>query len=71
MDKKIEVKSGGIGFTGLLTIVLVIAKLTGHFAHSWWWVFAPIWLPIVVILVGIALVAAVAGIALGIKKLME
>ena len=30
--------SGGIGFTGLLTIVFVILKLLGKIDWSWWWV---------------------------------
>ena len=34
--------SGGIGFTGLLTILFVGLKLTGHINWSWWWVFSPI-----------------------------
>ena len=33
--------SGGIGFIGLLTIVLIVLKLTGLIAISWWWVFSP------------------------------
>jgi hypothetical protein len=37
--------SGGIGFCGLLTIVLVTLKLIGKTSISWWWVFSPIWLP--------------------------
>lgn len=43
------------GFFGLLTIALIALKLTGHIAISWWWVFAPlavsILLPIVFIIV--------------------
>lgn len=38
--------SGGIGFTGLLTLIFVTLKLTetGPVADwSWWWVTAPIW----------------------------
>lgn len=32
----------------LLTVLFVLflaLKLTGHIAWSWWWVFAPLWLP--------------------------
>ena len=25
----------------IITIILVIAKVTGHFMYSWWWVAAP------------------------------
>lgn len=46
--------SGGIGFTGLLTIVFITLKLTEVIAWSWWWVFAPIWVPLlIVILIGV------------------
>jgi hypothetical protein len=45
--------SGGIGFLGLLTIVFITLKLTGHITWSWWWVWSPmifgvvLWLVIV------------------------
>lgn len=35
--------SGGIGFTGLLTIVFIFLKLTGYITWSWWWVLLPLW----------------------------
>ena len=35
-------KSGGIGFWGLLQILLIGLKLTGYIDWSWWWVFAPV-----------------------------
>lgn len=34
--------SGGIGFTGLLTIAFIVLKLTGFIHWSWWWVLSPI-----------------------------
>lgn len=36
--------SGGIGFTGLLTIVFIVLKLTGVVAWSWAWVLSPLWI---------------------------
>lgn len=42
--------SGGIGFTGLLTILFVALKLTGVISWSWWWVLSPLWIPLAVIL---------------------
>jgi hypothetical protein len=51
-----EVKSGGIGFTGLLTILFVALKLTGVIAWSWWWVLSPVWITLVALVVIIALV---------------
>ena len=38
--------TGGVGFLGLLTLLFIGLKLTGHIAWSWIWVLAPIWIPI-------------------------
>lgn len=39
-----------LNFGGLLGIIFVIAKLTGHLDWSWLWVLAPFWLPLAVFL---------------------
>jgi len=36
--------SGGIGFTGALTILFIALKLTGVIDWSWLWVFSPLWI---------------------------
>ena len=56
-----ESAQGGIGFFGLLTIVLITLKLTELISISWVWVLAPIWAPILLGLMtfGVAFVAAV------------
>lgn len=49
-----NMSSGGVRFCGLLTILFIALKLLGITEvsnWSWWWVFSPIWIPIVVILV--------------------
>jgi hypothetical protein len=54
--------SGGIGFTGLLTIVFIVLKLTGYIAWSWWWVLSPLWIGFtiwVVIIMFILFMAAI------------
>lgn len=53
-------KSSGIGFTGLLTIVFIVLKLTGNIDWNWWWVLSPIWVSLlfVLIVIGIALLIA-------------
>lgn len=51
MNKSTETKTqytGGIGFTGLLTIVFITLKLTGFISWSWWWVLSPIWISVIV-----------------------
>lgn len=50
--------SGGIGFCGLLTVLFIGLKLTGHIAWSWWWVLSPIWIPLALVLILVAVVAA-------------
>lgn len=44
MDKEtnIQVGSKGIGILSILTIIFVIAKITGFLNWSWWLVFAPL-----------------------------
>ncbi len=37
--------SGGVGFTGLLTVLFVGLKLTHYIDWSWWRVTAPLWIP--------------------------
>lgn len=55
-----EVRTGGIGFLGLLAIVFITLKLTGHITWSWWWVLSPLWLPLTVILGALALILIIA-----------
>lgn len=57
MAKQTTNKSGGIGFLGLLTIALIVLKLTEHINWPWGWVLAPIWIPaalfVLVVFIGI------------------
>lgn len=49
-----------IGLPGMLFIVFLILKLTEVIAWSWWWVTAPLWLPVVGVL-GFFLIMAIAA----------
>ena len=42
--KKKNVSSGGIGFSGLLTVAFIVLKLCKVINWSWWWVLAPLWI---------------------------
>lgn len=42
--------SGGIGFTGLLTVLFIGLKLTGYISWSWWWVLSPIWISFLIVI---------------------
>lgn len=48
--------STGIGFTGLLTVVFIVLKLTDNIDWSWWWVLAPTWIPLAAV-VGFLIIA--------------
>ena len=43
--------SGGIGFTGLLTLLFIGLKLGGVISWSWLWVLSPIWISVALALV--------------------
>lgn len=53
------VKSGGVSFCGLLAIAFIVLKLCGVISWSWWWVLAPLWIPVAVALAAVALVGVV------------
>lgn len=53
-----EQGAGGIGVVGLLGVLFVALKLTGHIAWSWWWVTAPFWMPVALVLGGLAVFLA-------------
>lgn len=53
---------GGIGLCGALFIVFLVLKLIGTITWSWWWVTAPLWIPLAVffpIMVAITAVEAI------------
>lgn len=41
---------------GILGLIFITLKLTGHIAWSWLWVLAPFWIPAVLALVVVAIV---------------
>jgi len=44
--KPIVSYNGGIDIFGLLLVLFVGLKLTGHIDWSWWWVTVPLWGPV-------------------------
>lgn len=68
-DKSTNISTnGGIGFLGALTILFIALKLTHIIDWSWWWVLAPLWIPVVVVLGIIAIVAIIVLIIKAIKR---
>lgn len=45
-----------VGFLGLLTIVFVIAKLAGYISWSWWLVFTPTFIGILLAMAMVAFI---------------
>lgn len=58
MSDNNSTRSGGIGFTGLLTLLFIALKLLHRIDWSWWWVLSPIWISTALV-VGILVVAFV------------
>lgn len=55
-----ETSSGGIGFFGLLAVLFIGLKLTGYIAWPWLWVLAPLWAPLALVLVMLAIMGTLA-----------
>ena len=66
--KDLQVQSGGISFCGLLAIVFITLKLTGFIHWSWLWVLTPLWGPLALVLVILAVAAVVMGVATLVEK---
>ncbi len=43
---KTVVNQGGVSGLSLLVLLFIGLKLTGFIEWSWWWVTAPIWIPV-------------------------
>jgi len=51
--------SGGISFTGALTILFIGLKLGNVIHWSWWWVLSPIWISLSIVVFVLLIVAIV------------
>lgn len=47
MDTKVV----GLGVCDVLGIVFIVLKLVGVISWSWWWVLAPFWIPLAIVVV--------------------
>ena len=45
-------KSVGLGFCDVLLIVFIVLKLIGIINWSWGWVLAPLWIPVLLVVIG-------------------
>lgn len=51
----------GGGFLNLLTLTFIVLKLTHYIDWSWWWVLAPLWIPIALVIVLLVLLGIVSA----------
>lgn len=51
--------SRGPGFSSLLTLVFIVLKLIGVINWSWWWVLAPLWIPVGIVLVLVIIISII------------
>jgi hypothetical protein len=40
----------GLGVCDVLGIVFIVLKLIGVISWSWWWVLAPFWIPLAIVI---------------------
>jgi hypothetical protein len=55
-------KSISVSLSGPLTIAFIVLKLCSVITWSWWWVLAPLWLPVIVVMF-VALLCFIIGVA--------
>ena len=58
----IQTSGGGIGLCGATFLVFLILKLVGVINWSWWWVTAPLWGSVALVVAILIIVIIIAGI---------
>lgn len=47
----------GLGVCDVLGIVFIVLKLIGVISWSWWWVLAPFWIPLAIVILCVIIIA--------------
>jgi len=68
---KVVVSGPTMPVCGLLGIAFVVLKLCGVIGWSWWWVTAPFWAPLVLVVGFIAGFLLVCGICLAVAAIVS
>lgn len=50
------VKSGGMGFISILTLIFIVLKLTNNIDWSWLWVLSPLWISMLLFIILFAII---------------
>lgn len=56
---KNNANTGGVSIGMVLFLIFLVLKLTNTIDWSWWWVTAPIWIPIGLVLIILAIIGLV------------
>lgn len=65
-ETKKSITIGGTGFFNLLFLVFLVLKLTKVIDWSWWWITAPLWVPVSISVLFFVLVLLT--VTVGLKK---
>lgn len=59
MSDSKAVTTSGLSFDLVLFLIFLVLKLTGFIDWSWWWIFAPLWIPVGVALLIVFIIGIV------------
>lgn len=51
--------SKGLGLCDVLPVVFIVLKLIGVIDWSWWWVLAPVWIPVIIVVIAYIVISIV------------
>lgn len=51
--------SKGLGLYDVLAVVFIVLKLIGVIDWSWWWVLAPVWIPVIIVVIAYIVISIV------------
>lgn len=51
--------SKGLGLCDVLAVVFIVLKLIGVIDWSWWWVLAPVWIPVIIVVIAYIVISIV------------
>ena len=69
IDKKVNIQLTGV-LNVIVFLAFFLAKIFDKIDWSWWWVFSPLWIPMVILLGILAVIAIGYLLILGIDRWM-
>ena len=58
-NRSTEIAKGGMNFFEVLLMVFIILKLCKIITWSWWWVLSPIWIPLILVIIYLIIIAII------------